>query len=111
MSSERLAGVHCSLVAHALVLAHWVLAPGQGGLGAVTRGSRPPWEGLAQRSDAGATMESELPYPGRSAPRRLRAVNSLRRRCVARLGLPAVRRPALLGRCEGAVPAKCACAL
>ena len=50
------------------------LAPGGGGLGTVGAGLNAPWEGFARRRGAGAAFASELPYPGRRAPRRLQAV-------------------------------------
>jgi hypothetical protein len=50
------------------------LAPGGGGLSAAGAGLNAPWEGFAQRRDAGAAFVSELPYPGRRAPRRPQAV-------------------------------------
>ena len=68
------------------------LAPGGGGLGAAGAGLNAPWEAFEHRCDAGATLASELPYPGRSAPRRLQAVRAARERCGARLGVAAARR-------------------
>jgi hypothetical protein len=75
--------------AHAGALSLGTLAPGGGGLGAADAGLMAPWEACADGCGVGAT--SELPYPGRLTPRRIRAVCASRERCGARLGVPAAR--------------------
>ena len=75
--------------ARAVAPAFGTLAPGGGGLGAAGAGLNAPWEGFARRRTA---ITSELPYPGRRAPRRLQAIHAASARCGARLGAPAARR-------------------
>ena len=50
--------------------------------------------GQASRGVSGRVppLVTELPYPDRRAPRRLQAVRAARKRCGARLGVPAARR-------------------
>ncbi len=70
--------------AHAAALALDTLAPGEGGLGAAGAGLDAPLEGFAAWVPP---LASELPYPGRRAPRRLQAVSTACERCGARLGV------------------------